>query len=66
MSNAELKPCPFCGGKAVVIETFCKETNYRGYYVYHGNCLLTEQIETNSYDTEKSAIAAWNRRAGNE
>lgn len=57
---AELKPCPFCGGKADIrdftiidsdpeIDIFC--TNCGG--------------QTFVYKTKAEAIEAWNRRADN-
>lgn len=55
MSN-ELKPCPFCGGRA-----YLSERMNGGYYVECesiGGCLA----ESGNYDTEEQAVEAWNRR----
>lgn len=55
MSN-ELKPCPFCGGRA-----YLSERMNGGYYVECesiGGCLA----ESGKYDTKGQAIEAWNRR----
>lgn len=51
----ELKPCPFCGGEAVLFayEIFC-EHSVRCKSCYCG----TEE----GYRTGKEAIEAWNRR----
>ena len=58
---SELKPCPFCGGEAIVIKTDlgdgCAE-------FYHAVCLDCS-VEMKQYEcmTRKEAIEAWNRRA---
>jgi len=51
----ELKPCPFCGGKAVIL----KENMYS---VRCNSCF----IGTDFCFTEQEAITAWNRRTTNE
>lgn len=51
----EIKPCPFCGGKAEIDYT-CRG-NYPG--VYCNNC--SAYIFDYSYSEEK-AIEKWNRR----
>ena len=68
--NKTLKPCPFCGGEAELVES-----DYgmymTGYAVYCKHCCtkvgvtgrLGEAYEwTPIYDTESEAIAAWNQR----
>lgn len=58
MSKIKLKPCPFCGGKAVV-----------GWQVMHGDkiwhveCQSVECSTSECYrKTRREAIAAWNTR----
>ena len=58
MCNNELKPCPFCGGEAIIeaqdggqwTEVLCKE-----------GCLTKEQTLGEELHREK-AITAWNTR----
>ncbi len=61
----ELKPCPFCGGKAVLN----KGRDTFGYY-YSVDCKDTNNcqghfIHTKYFRKKPEAIGAWNRRAGN-
>lgn len=54
----ELKPCPFCGGEAILrnfdgADYKCECTN--------NFCQASYMIGMN-YDTEEDAIEAWNRR----
>lgn len=51
--NIELKPCPFCGGEAVV--DGCDDALW---VVICKKCY----IETSLQSTEQDAIDAWNRR----
>ena len=53
---AELKPCPFCGGKARV-------TEFAGWF--YGMCLCYDECRTCGpvKGTKEEAIEAWNRRA---
>ena len=54
----ELKPCPFCGGKASLI----RYHNIKGGYCY---CTVCKTRKPNSLTIEE-AIEAWNRRAEDE
>ena len=65
----ELKPCPFCGGKALVIRDYCTSYNicvFEDFYVGHWCKLFPTRMVTKKFATEAEAIAAWNRRAGDE
>lgn len=58
-----LKPCPFCGRKAVLE----KYQEFDGKNVYQVYCPdATTQVRTKWFHTEKEAIEAWNRRVPND
>ena len=56
----DLKPCPFCGSKP-----FVWRTNHRT-YIECPNPTADSHRVTMSGKTDKEAIEAWNRRAGEE
>ena len=61
----ELKPCPFCGGKAHIFENDYGECNFEIYYTIGcktDDCFLYMGAD-NFYDTKELAIEAWNKRA---
>lgn len=57
-----LKPCPFCGGQAVVQE-MCYSMLQSEHFVKCVNCGAES---SRYYDSTHSAIKAWNRRVDNE
>ena len=59
--STELKPCPFCGGKARLHE-IASTYHVLWRYVMCDNCLTSND----NYSTEEEAIAAWNRRVPDE
>lgn len=67
-SKEELKPCPFCGGKAHVMKKECLSNGYVSYGICHSmfehaNCVLSGQSLNAVFETEEQAVAAWNMRA---
>ena len=50
----ELKPCPFCGGKGVIIEDYPRTD----YFVECDKCKTT----SDTYQSKEEAIAAWSHR----
>lgn len=63
--SEELKPCPFCGGKATVLRDYIEsddETIYEDFSVAHWCDLMTHRVRTKKFKTESDAISAWNRR----
>ena len=58
--SEELKPCPFCGGEADLINNdYVYEKWFAG--CHNGKCPV--QPETYIHGTKDEAINAWNRRA---
>ena len=58
----DLKPCPFCGGEADVIEHLFYEHDS----LYGLQCKKCKAKTYLFYESEEKAIEAWNRRAGEE
>lgn len=54
----ELKPCPFCGGKANLAQTV--RTGF--WYIICRNC----DIATLQYSSAEKARRVWNRRVKND
>lgn len=65
----KLKPCPFCGGEAELIDIFSEDSNKENVFfvqcknIWKGCKVLAF---THDYLTAEEAIEAWNRRAGEE
>ena len=62
-ATTTLKPCPFCGGEAEIIQTHCLTNGCVLYHVYHYalGCPV-DSIRTENRETPEEATAAWNRR----
>lgn len=56
--NDTLKPCPFCGGEAVILKADQYHVFPDTYYVSCTKCTAG----VGPLDTEAEAIEAWNRR----
>lgn len=63
--NIELKPCPFCGHKSPSMRYGCDAKTRNVCWVVCGNYNCFATIEK-PYYSEEEAVAAWNRRAGEE
>ena len=59
MNGLELKPCPFCGGEAVINPVF----DLHVYFVHCKNC---DCAIGRFYRDKCDAIEAWNRRVNDE
>lgn len=57
MTNEELKPCPFCGGK---FPEYIMNDSF-GDFVFSIFCFECE-AESGKYETREAAREAWNRR----
>ena len=62
MPANELKPCPFCGGGARVIDS-----SYQGSAI-HVSCRCGAQMfgGRRHFGRESEAVEAWNRRSGED
>lgn len=68
MPEIKLKPCPFCGGKAIIMRLESLETGFVSYYVSHNdpfNCAYAIKQQSAS-ETIQEAANKWNRRADDE
>lgn len=63
---AELKPCPFCGGKGRLIKRPFSEWSGKGPYDFTVYCYDCGAGVRHSFPKEKEAVEAWNRRAGEQ
>ena len=57
-NNIELKPCPFCGGKAAISKGFTLRIKGTAYLVH---CLKCDTMSS-LYGTKRAAKKHWNRR----
>lgn len=65
MSGIKLKPCPFCGGKVIIMRLERLENGSVSYYVSHSdiyNCAY-EIRQQSASRTIQEAADKWNRRA---
>lgn len=65
MPEIKLKPCPFCGGEAIIMRLESLETGFVSYYVSHSdmfNCAY-EIRQQSASRTMQEAANKWNRRA---
>lgn len=64
----DLKPCPFCGGKAEFGKNQRTDNSGKGFYFVQ--CLECHARATNiggtSFDTEEKAVKAWNSRVNDD
>ncbi|MDO4301662.1 MAG: Lar family restriction alleviation protein [Clostridia bacterium] len=64
MAKFKLKPCPFCGGEAVLVNINVSGINDvpNPFEIHCKNCKSCSDWFT----TEQKAVSAWNRRTNNE
>ena len=58
MTEPKLKPCPFCGGKAIMVFRGGGDYWYDEYSAYCTKC----GAETDNYEFADDVVKAWNRR----
>lgn len=59
--SAELKPCPFCGGKAQITKHNYKTWRLRA-ECENRNTTCPVNMRTHHHDEEEDVIEAWNTR----
>ena len=62
-AGLELRPCPICGGEAVITTDNDHAVDGKVYKVYIARCSNCDTA-TFRFNTREEAAAAWNRRAG--
>ena len=68
MAEAELKPCPFCGGSAFINpHSYWNIKTHRSTdHTFGVVCEVCNAQTTQFFYTDDEAIEAWNRRATND
>ena len=61
-TECELKPCPFCGGEAVMYLMHTKGY-FQGFYVTCRTHKCRMTLHTKAYDKKHEAADSWNNRA---
>ena len=56
-NELKLKPCPFCGGEAILVKDFCSFKDWN--YARCESCGAMTSVADDAY----KAIEAWNMRA---
>lgn len=66
---AELKPCPFCGGEAKIVDQSSRRTDgssFGGKWKYIRCTKCAYKSELYFWDDRKTMIDDWNRRADDD
>lgn len=65
--SEELKPCPFCGGEAEVVQfDFCFSVECTVCDTKIGDCLCNDSGWVYPFNSEQKAIKAWNTRSSDK
>lgn len=63
MNREELKPCPCCGGKAIVVQDY----NYNADVLYWIECSECDLRTSEFYsENRRKMVDVWNKRVGDE
>ncbi len=66
MQPLPLKPCPFCGGKAIMMKRAIGVPGTQGYDWWHSvgclDCNGGVGYDDNRFREKEAALKAWNRR----
>lgn len=58
----DLRPCPFCGGKAELWKAHPENPKRSAWIACMDRCA----VMTKEYDTDEEAVAVWNRRVSDD
>ena len=61
--EVSLSRCPFCGGRAELVNVYVPNTKWNGWKVIHNQCsVIKPPFQTSSFRNIEHAVKAWNRR----
>jgi len=61
--ETELLPCPFCGQTPTITFSKSRRGQQSEAYIWHNNSVCPVVIKTRIYNSKKSVLINWNRRA---
>lgn len=66
MKTPGLKPCPFCGGEAMLINTFALGCESKSVHCIRCKAKVNNFSGVTEDRSKQLAVEAWNRRASDE
>lgn len=66
MPNIELKPCPFCRGKACIVSVNTLHGKRYKVICKNADICPAHEVRTKPYNEKRQAVEAWNRRSSDD